>query len=401
MITELTKEQEANIEVYLKKWLDIGYRTKPITQEEAIAAAKFLYDIAELQQPEIVVVLDSPLECQYACNLIDDNKIHDKLYDKIRDKIHYKIDDKIHYKIYSKLRDKIYAKICENIDDKINPKIEDKIYAKIRDKLYDNIYDKIKAKINAKIRDKLYDKIYDKIKAKINAKIDDKISNKLYDKIRANNFAYHTPSRSNLWNSWFSMQDYIFNELIKDNSKEGILLNDFLKSSAIVHQIYCFENICFISDFPTEININQDGSLHHQDKAALTYKDGFSLYYSNRIEMHEKYILTPADQITKEDFLGEENADMKRELILKLGLPRVLEMLGANVLDTMETQFGGKYELLECNLHENVKGKYLKMQCPSTKNYHILGVSNESKTALDAYKDLNNGLTPEEMVWEA
>lgn len=208
-----------------------------------------------------------------------------------------------------------------------------------------------------------------------------------------------------MYNSWYAKQDYLFNFLIKDKSTEGNLLNELISKMASVHQIYCFKNICFVSNFPTHIRLNDNDELHSQSKPALEYKDGFSLYYSNGIEMKEEYILTSADRITKEQFTSEENADMRRELIRKIGINKVIEMLEAKTIDTFSTKTGGKYELLQVKLHNDVEGKFLKMKCVSTKNDHIIGVDEKCTTAIDAYCDLNN-LTKEDfegmsVQWEA
>lgn len=45
MIKNLTDRQWSQIPVYLKKWLDAGYRTKTMDREKATAAIYFLSDL--------------------------------------------------------------------------------------------------------------------------------------------------------------------------------------------------------------------------------------------------------------------------------------------------------------------------------------------------------------------
>jgi hypothetical protein len=70
MINSITKEQEDQIEVYLKKWLDIGYRTETMDEDKAKKAVEFFYTtFLKIDTPEIHFV-KSPMEALILCNKI-------------------------------------------------------------------------------------------------------------------------------------------------------------------------------------------------------------------------------------------------------------------------------------------------------------------------------------------
>jgi hypothetical protein len=109
--------------------------------------------------------------------------------------------------------------------------------------------------------------------------------------------------------------------------------------------------------------------------------------------MDEKYIKTPAKDITKDMFLSETNVDKRREISKKLGIDRTIQMLGAEVVDTYNSKVGGKYELLMVDFDgRGTKRPYLKMKNPSLKDtYHIEGVDPSCKTVKEALM-YRNGL---------
>lgn len=72
MITELTPEQEALIPVVRDEWLNLAF-SLTFDEEKAVQYAKFLYRVAELDEPE-VYVFDSPLALQIAANMLDANE---------------------------------------------------------------------------------------------------------------------------------------------------------------------------------------------------------------------------------------------------------------------------------------------------------------------------------------
>lgn len=63
MIESLTKEQEGLMEVYKKKWVDIGLSTVPFTTEEAkVIMEDFYKHILNIPFPPDFIVVDSPME---------------------------------------------------------------------------------------------------------------------------------------------------------------------------------------------------------------------------------------------------------------------------------------------------------------------------------------------------
>ena len=214
---------------------------------------------------------------------------------------------------------------------------------------------------------------------------------------------YFYVSWSNLFNAYYGFYDYILTELFPKKKKDFKKFQAFLKHSQEYHQIYMFENICFVSDFPKEIYRNERNDLHSYNKPALLYRDSYALYRSNGITVTKEFCETGPEEFTKEIILKEENADVRREIIKKIGISRAMEVLGAQVTDTYETKTGGKYELLTIDYDKTGPRPYLKMQCSSSKEVFILGVKPNIKTAKEGLEFLNNGRKIEEINvhWEA
>lgn len=62
MINELTPEQEAQIQVYFDKYLQLGLNTNPTNDEVLTIAAKLFYKLNNLTEPQ-VFIFDSPNKC--------------------------------------------------------------------------------------------------------------------------------------------------------------------------------------------------------------------------------------------------------------------------------------------------------------------------------------------------
>lgn len=91
--------------------------------------------------------------------------------------------------------------------------------------------------------------------------------------------------------------------------------------------------------------------------------------------MKKEYAVTPWDKLDPHCVLKETNAEVRRELVRKIGIERVVEKLGAEVVDKEEG-----YELLLLDIGDGNKRPYLKMINPSTGTYHIEGVPPGTET---------------------
>ena len=74
MITKLNKEQKKNMEIYQKKWYNT-YHSLEFDEEKANTFIDFLYtDILKKDKP-VKIILDSPMSCQLAINMLKNSKL--------------------------------------------------------------------------------------------------------------------------------------------------------------------------------------------------------------------------------------------------------------------------------------------------------------------------------------
>jgi hypothetical protein len=66
--------------------------------------------------------------------------------------------------------------------------------------------------------------------------------------------------------------------------------------------------------------LNEKNQLHSYTQPALSFKDGYSLWYSNGVRMEKDYILTPAEKLDPKLILKEKNAEVRAQLIKKIGI---------------------------------------------------------------------------------
>lgn len=189
--------------------------------------------------------------------------------------------------------------------------------------------------------------------------------------------------------NWLGFYDFMMNELgLKEDCDDLVPLMDLAKVGG---WWWPYENVCVMSERPMEIHVNDRGDIHNFTGPGVLYADGFAIYAFNGIEVPQQLADKPADKITKNDFLKQENADIRREISNKIGIQRTMELLGAEVADKLTCSVGGKYELIMVNYDDRGKRPYLKMGNPSINADHIEGVLN-GVTTVEKALCYRNGL---------
>jgi hypothetical protein len=176
--------------------------------------------------------------------------------------------------------------------------------------------------------------------------------------------------------SVFSFYDFMFNIGVKiDNN----LMKKYRiwESTIKLGLIYTFDDVCLITQKPSKI-VRKNEIIHCDNGPAIEYADGFCVYMLNGVRVPKEYVITPWNELNPQLVVKETNAEVRRELVRKIGIERVIEKLGADVIDK-----NGEYELLSLNIGSS-KRPYLKMKNPSIGVYHIEGVPPNTKTVKDA-----------------
>jgi hypothetical protein len=154
---------------------------------------------------------------------------------------------------------------------------------------------------------------------------------------------------TSLWTSNWGQQEqywigfYRFMELhlkiAYDPQKSGHLgwWNDIAESA---NWWFPYEGYCFVSERPVRCAIDEERRLHHESLAAMEFKDGWKVYAYHGVTVPAQVIETP-ETITIEQIKNEENAEVRRCMVERMGWARFYSEAGMKVLheDTLESNF--------------------------------------------------------------
>ena len=240
----------------------------------------------------------------------------------------------------------------------------------------DSVRASVRASVLASVRDSVSASVSDSVRDSVSDSVLDSVRDSVRDSVSASVSAWYYRDFGQYAAWWLSFYDFMATVLAVDNSP--LKGNEMLCSEAGFSLL--FWELALVSEKPTAIHRNEQGRLHKDGGPALVHSDGFGVWALNGLRMKPEYIETPAERLAPETVLAETNVDIRRELLRKVGIERMLAKLPHRSLHKR-----GNYEVLSIRLSEEVTdARYLRMENPSVKCFHLEGIEPGLKTVEEA-----------------
>jgi hypothetical protein len=352
-VTELTPYQEEQLEVYKQKWIAKGLSTDPVDPVKAKEFASWLYKKLDRAEPEIIIK-KGPVDAWLATQILD-------IFNSSKDK-----------------EENEWTKAAKKSDGLISSRVNtvfEEIKTEFRTR-HAGIFQQMMGTIHGKDSPNTLEEPGVKVV---------KMEDKKVEKMTEENFINHVlnSSKSFTWPSlsgqfdapFFSFYDYVDQVL-------GIKLDpDFyeLIKSVDFGLIYPIEGFCIFSERLEGVSLNSTGVLHCEKGPALRYQDDFEIYALNGVIVPKDLVLTPADKLDPKLIVKERNAEVRKEIVRKIGMERVLDHLKSKLVDEIPG-----YQLVYLDIDKETQRPYLKMKNPSTGVWHVEGVPPGTKSCREA-----------------
>lgn len=320
-VDKLTDEQTARFPEFVSRWKAVGLSTEPLNFDKAVAAAKKCYRLAGLQEPQRFFQFGGPISAAIGATIID------------------RFDERGPSAKVSDVDKSVYEK-CKSVIPSVAKQLKT-------------------------------------TQACVLGLLASQDKRKFWEAVRSHLSAQIYGSHEAGWLSFYSF----FREVC-DLKEETEPLTGIMEMSEVCGWWAPYQNACIFQDRHNALHLNEEGQLHCENGPAVAYPDGFEVYALNGVRMTKENVMTPAEKMDPKKIVKETNAEIRRELVRKIGMERFIQEVGAKVLDRTED---GMYELIQVKLDRDMEpGIFLKMINPSIGTWHVEGVERHCKTVQDA-----------------
>ena len=362
-IEKLTPEQESKFGFYVDKWLKIGLSTQAADRQKAAEAIAKVYAAASppLDPPKIVIWLNSPMEGAVAAAALNRlGVVEDQVWDQVGDQVR----DQVWGQVGGQVRDQVWAQVWDQVLDQARAQVwaqvRDQVLAQAREQVRDQVQDQVQDQVGAQVRKQ--------VRAQVWAQAREQVREQAWDQVWLAGYGLHDAD-------WLSFYDFFKSEL---GLCEVDRLDGLMELAENCGWFWPFNGAVILTEKPIETHL-KDKKLHRDGGPAILYKDGLCVYALNGVVVSQEIAETPADKLSSSLILKEKNAEIRREIVRKIGIDRALKDLDAKVIDDNHG-----YQLLGLDLGDGRIRPYLSMQNPSIDARHIEGVHPDCTTVEQA-----------------
>jgi hypothetical protein len=270
MITELTPEQEDQLHIFGEKWYKIGTSTAPSNRQQAENGIHLLYKQIGLKPPKEIMWFNSP------------KTMHTNIADHTQS-----------YRIIKLQNNLILATLREmNIDNTFLQAMIHRMFASYRNKTHKSIYDNVTGSLPKRGR---------------------------FQVLGEGTWLYIIP-----------LLDFMCQTLeLKREAQAIVGLIKILKHSGGYVPL---DDVCYISERPTALHLDDKGYPHCDDGLAIGYPDGWGVYAWHGVRISEYVIMRP-HEITPQGIVSEDNHEVATSMLERYGEDRFMKEGGFRIIE--------------------------------------------------------------------
>ena len=351
LITKLTPEQKARLPEFGSKWIEIGLSTKPADRPRAEAAIGGLYRLAKLQEPRVIWL---PCPISAALSAV--------CYAKI-------------------IQRRLIPGTERQRGAAVDSAVRSAVYSAVDSAVYSAVGSAVGSAVDSAVRRAVDSAVYGAVDSAVDSAVYSAVDSAVYSA----GLAFFGGS---IWNAGYcSWADY-FNEVC------GVAIDrNFLEMTEGCGFYWTLDGICFASERPSEIHLDDEGRLHCETGMSIKYAGtGWGLFQWHGTQVPGEWILDRA-KLTPKVALKQENIEQRRAACEILGWSNILTELKAKTIDRdNDPEIGELVQVKLPDLRE--PAKFLRVRCGTGREFAI-GIPPHINKALDAQAWIA-GLDPSE-----
>ncbi len=254
--------------------------------------------------------------------------------DSVRESVWESVSASVRASVWESVWETDMASVKASVRDSVRASVWDSVSDSVKDSVRDSVWESVSASVSASVRASVWENVSASVWENVSASVWENVKASVKDSLKNTkllSFLYPELC-GNLDSYTYAFFEYFEKVLNVDygNVKDTW---QWWQSTSKFGLIYPLDEVCIISQKPTEINL-VNNKLHADGKPALQYADGFCVWSLNGVRVPQYLAETPASNLDIEFFKKEQNADIKAEFIRKYGIDRMVSM--GKLIDTWE-----------------------------------------------------------------
>ncbi len=396
-ITKLTAEQEARMPEWRDRWIAHGLSTERADWGRFERGIRAAYRFAKLEQPMTIVRVPSPLVLAFAAPIADHvirQLCKTKSGGAVRVAVRGAVDDAVR----GAVDDAVDVAVRGAVDDAVRDAVRGAVDDAVRGAVDDAVDDAVDVAVRVAVRDAVGGAVGGAVDDAVDGAVDDAVGDAVGGAVGGavkNNWTNYLGGQ--FWvGGWWGSSSFV--SFFRDVC--GLTFDDDTWERAKAYEDmsyagWCWPHtkFCMVSDRPTLLHRDEEGRLHCEDGPAIAWSDGFCIHRIHGVTVPQ-WIIERPDTITIEAIDKEDNAEVKRIMMERMGISRYLQESGATVvaMDMVKPHHQKDDYMPRALMRDKSGRQFMVGTDASTVRVYYMQTSNTAKTISEAHEAINGGL---------
>jgi hypothetical protein len=288
--------------------------------------------------------LDSQLRSQLGSQL--DSQLFSQLGSQLGSQLVSQLGSQLVSQLDSQLDSQLFSQLVSQLDSQLgsqlDSQLDSQLGSQLRSQLRSQLFSQLGSQLDSQLRSQLVSQLYSQLVSQLDSQLGSQLFSQL-DSQLGSQLGSQLDSAKNDWAYWSGLFIWYYSDYLawiefpqifegfKYDRKQIEQWNEWIAVARNTHGFLAYDGICFVSDRPTKLSLDEQGRLHDESGPAVEYADGYILYswHGVRIDWDKAYIIEHPEQITTALIEAEANAEVRRVMIERYSLERFIKDSGA------------------------------------------------------------------------
>jgi hypothetical protein len=358
-IARLTPEQEGSLAGFVEYGIRHGLSCEPCNRELAAKAARAHYVACGMDEPRLIIWLDSPLEGAIGAAILAGSKISGQ---QVGDQVRQQVWQQVGQQVWQQVRDQIGQQVRDQVGQQVRDQVGQQVRDQVRDQVRQQVRDQVGQQVRQQVRDQVGqqvgqqvgDQVRDQVWQQVGQQVWQQVGQQVRDQVWQQVFNASYGAHDMAWVAWFEAMRSIGVDLPPTSVTMSALCKE-------VGWWWPFERAAILTDRPCLIKQDDEHALHCEDGPAVQYRDGFSVFSWHGTRIPARWVLN-RETIDPSEILQERNVDVMNAGLQCIGLHKIKKTHGRLIHDSGNPVTGALWELRLPNFP--VPGLFLSAMCP-------------------------------------
>ena len=359
-ILRLTREQEEAIPEYIERYVSLSGQDE--SDDDIVAAVSRMWENLQHPNPHILIA-QSPWQSA-AMGLLGSQ-----------------LDSQLGSQLGSQLRSQLGSQLGSRLSSQLRSQLDSQLDSQLGSRHRGQLGSQLISQLGSRLRSQLRSQLGSRLRGQLDSQLVSQLGSQLGSQLRSqliSQLGSQLDSQPIHICCWWSVNAALYRYAKMLGVDNLSTIEPYAVFAEKVNSITAYHGLAIPSRKPKIYWLNKQ--LHREGGMAVQYQDGYGLWCLHGVSVPSWLAETKSDEIDVSEFAKIENAEVRREFILKVGIERIVTKLNVRRLDQR-----GDYELLSVPLGGRTGNwPYLKMLNPSLGVWHLEAVDKSCYTVEQA-----------------